>query len=597
MKLYTSIFSVVAHCRKVNVNCNLTKLAAYQIQVDKRSYSDLAYFHQTGKEPLQYSTLGELIQKAAAKYGDRPALISCYENKRYTFAEVKYEAEKLAVKLQELGVQRQDVVGLWITNSTQWYISYLAAQLGGYVTACINPALQAQELSYALKKGKVHTLITTEKCGKQHFYKILKDLFPTASAAGSRTIENTQFPHLRHVVIAGESSLGEFTNWAELLSQSSSTEAKLIDELNENVKNIKPESASNIQFTSGTTGLPKLAVLSNFSFLNQGYYFGKALKMHKEHKYICMTLPMFHVFGLSVLNAAVSHGATLVLPSATFDSVAALASVANEGCNIILGTPTMYVGMLEQQKVLKNPIHTLELGVVGGAACSPEIYSQTKKLFNLNEFLIGYGMSEGCAAFFIQDGTESKKEACQTVGRLYEHLEAKVINDKGEVVKFGELGELCIRGYLVMTEYQNDEDKTKETLDKHGWLKTGDKFILQSDGVGRIAGRKKDMIIRGGENIFPKEIEDFLDTHEDILEAQVIGVPDKRMGEEICAYIRLRSGANTLIHEDVKKFCHGKIAHFKVPRYVRCVEEFPKTTSGKIKKFELLEWFQKEAES
>ncbi|XP_011178603.2 medium-chain acyl-CoA ligase ACSF2, mitochondrial [Zeugodacus cucurbitae] len=597
MQIYSCIFSVIGHSRKVNAKRNISKLAAYQLQVCKRSYSELAYFHQTGKEPLRYSTLGAEVQRAAAKYGDRPALISCYENKRYTFEELKFEAEKLAVKLQELGMQREDVVGLWITNKTQWYIGYLASQLGGFVTACINPALQAQELSYALKKAKVKTLITTEKCGKQNFYEILKSILPTASAKGSLAIDDIEFPYLRHVLIDTESSLGEFINWAELLSQTSSTQAKLIEELNENVKNIRPESASSIQFTSGTTGLPKLAVLSNFSFVNQGYYFGRSLKIHNAHKYICMTLPMFHVFGLTVLNAAISHGATIVLPSPTFNSVAALESVAKEGCNLISGTPTMYVDMLEKQKVLKKAVHTLELGVVGGAACSPEVYAQTKNILNLNYFLIGYGMSEGSAAFFMQEGTESLEEACQTVGRLYDHVEAKVIDDKGEVVKLGEAGELCIRGYLVMTEYKDDEDKTKETLDKHGWLKTGDKFILQANGVGRIVGRKKDIIIRGGENIYPKEIEDFLDTHEDIVEAQIIGVPDERMGEEICAYLRLRSGANTLTEEDVKKFCSGKIAHFKVPRYIRFVEEYPKTTSGKIKKFELQEWFKKESES
>lgn len=422
---------------------------------------------------MHYSSLGQQIQKSALKYGDRPALISCFENKRYTFAEVKYEAEKLAVKLQELGMQREDVVGLWITNSTQWYISYLAIQLGGFIAACINPALQAQEISYALKKAKVKTLITTQKCGKQNFYNILKSILPTANATGSLAIDDTQFPHLQHIVIDSEPSLGGFTNWAELLSQPSSSQDNLLEELNENVKNIKPESACSTLFTSGTTGLPKLAVLSNFGFLNQGYYFGRSLKIHNDHKCICMTLPMFHVFGLSMLNAAISFGATVVVPSPTFDSVATLESVAKEGCNIISGTPTMYVDIMEKQKVLKKPIHTLELGIVGGSACSPEIYSQAKKLLNLNEFLIGYGMSEGSGAFFAQDGTESMEQSSQTVGRLYDHVEAKVINDKGEVVKFGEIGELCIRGYLVMTEYQDNEDKTKESLDKHGWLKTG----------------------------------------------------------------------------------------------------------------------------
>ncbi|XP_067623665.1 medium-chain acyl-CoA ligase ACSF2, mitochondrial-like isoform X2 [Eurosta solidaginis] len=492
-------------------------------------------------------------------------------------------------------MQPGDYLGLWITNHFQWYVSYLAAGLAGYPIVCINPALQAKELAYALKKAKVKTLITMEKCGKQNFYEILKQILPAGSSKGVRPIQDSQFPELQHIIIQSKTTLKEFISWDEF--QNSDVSTLDLDELNNKVEEISPESACTVQFTSGTTGLPKVALLSHFAGVNQGYYLGRFLKLHKEHKYVCLSIPFFHAFGLSVLMATLNYGATLVLPSPRFDSVATLDCVEREGCNIIFGTPTMYVDLLDQQRRLKKPLPTLQSAMVGGAACSPEIFTQMKSVFGLEDFIIGYGMSETSAASFTQNGTESIDEAAETVGCLYEHIEAKVIDNRGEIVRYGEIGELCIRGYTVMTEYMGDKEKTKEVLDKHGWLKTGDLFILESNGVGRIIGRAKDVIIRGGENIFPKEVEDYLDTHEDILEAQIIGVPDKRMGEEMCAYIRLRAGAKHTSVEDVKNFCKGNIAHFKVPRYVRFIKEYPKTASGKIQKFELVKLFQKELES
>ncbi|XP_036327904.1 medium-chain acyl-CoA ligase ACSF2, mitochondrial-like [Rhagoletis pomonella] len=596
MQIRLTLLRAIGHCKQVNAQLNAVRSASYQCQLNnRRCYSDRAYFHQVGNEPLLYRTLGQQVQISASKYGERPALISRHENKRYTFAEIKNEAENLAVKLNELGMQRGDHLGLWITNNSQWYITYLAAALAGYTVACINPALQAQEIAYALKKARVKTLVTKANCGLQDFCGILKELLPSASLNGRGPIDDPKFPYLRHVVVQSDAPLSEFLSWEEL--SRSKADLQDISALNKNVELIAPESGCNIQFTSGTTGVPKVALLSHFSYLNQGHQFGFFYELHKSHKTICLTLPFFHIFGLSVVMSALSHGATLVLPSPRFDSVAALESVAAEGCNMIFGTPTMYVDLLEKQRELNKPIHTLETGIVGGAACTPEIYTQTKKMFALKNFYIGYGMSENSAASFMQDGTESEEEAAQTVGRLLQHAEAKVIDDKGETVRFGEVGELCVRGYFVMTEYYDDVEKTKEVLDKHGWLKTGDTFILEPNGVGRILGRKKDVIIRGGENVFPKEIEDYLDTHVDIIEAQVIGIPDKRMGEEICAYLRLRSGAKELTVDEVKNFCKGKIAHFKVPRYVRFVDEYPKTTSGKIQKFELLNMFNKELKS
>ncbi|CAD7000634.1 acyl-CoA synthetase family member 2, mitochondrial [Ceratitis capitata] len=595
MQLRSSVLiGVATQCKYVNLNYNIARLTANQAQLSKRSYALRAYYHQPGTRPLRYGTLGQHLQETAAKFSERTALISCHENKCYTYAEVTCEAEKLAAQLKKLGMRGGDIVGLWSTNNALWYVSFLAAQLAGLTVACINPALQPQELAYALQKAKVKMLITKTECGLYKFQEVLKELLPNAAASG--TINSDQFPHLRHIVLDSEASLSTtpcaYTNWRELLAAPSAETTQVLQQLS-------PESACCIQFTSGTTGLPKVALLSNFAFSNQAYFFGQALGLEAGGaKRICLPLPLFHVFGLSVMNAAIEHGATLVLPSARFNSAAVLESISKEGCHIIFGTPTMYVDMLvqlkHQQSLNKISLDTLRLGAVGGAACSPELHTQVKQLFGLSEFRIGYGMSETCGAYFVQTGTESADEAVTTVGRLFEHIEVKVIDNQGEAVRFGEQGELCVRGYLVMTEYLDDVMKTKEVLDKHGWLKTGDKFILESNGVGRIVGRIKDVIIRGGENIFPKEIEDHLDTHEDIVEAQIIGVPDDRLGEEICAYIRLRPDANQLTLENVKDFCKGKIAHFKVPRYIRFVKEYPKTTSGKIKKYELLEWFKKE---
>ncbi|XP_054743567.1 medium-chain acyl-CoA ligase ACSF2, mitochondrial-like [Anastrepha obliqua] len=593
MLIRSAVLNAVVHSKYVNVNYKVFKLTACKVQLNnRRCFSDSAYFHHVGKEPLLYRTFGEQLQISASKYSARPALISYHEGKRYSFAEIKQEAENLAVKLNELGMQRGDHLGIWITNNSQWYISYMAAALAGYTVVCINPAFQPQEIAYALRKARVKTLITMAECGKQNFYGILKEILSSASINGAGPIDDPQFPDLRYVVMQSEAPLSEFLSWDELRRNSALPSD--INELNQKVEQISPEQVYNIQFTSGTTGLPKVALLSHFACVNQARIFGRIIQLQKTPKHLCLAVPLFHIFGLSVMFASFTYGSTLVLPNPRFDSIATLESISKEDCHIILGTPTMYVDMLEKQRRLQKPLPSLESGVVGGAACSPEVYYQTKKLLNLKHFLIGYGLSESCGACFFQTGADNDDEPAQTVGGIFEHLEAKVIDDQGKIVRFGEAGELCLRGYLIMTEYMDDVEKTKEVLDKHGWFKTGDKFSLDSNGVGRIVGRKKDIIIRGGENIFPKEIEDQLDAHEDIIESQVIGVPDQRMGEEVCAYLRLRPGAKQLALEEIKEFFKGKIAHFKVPRYIRFVEEYPKTASGKIKKFELLKLFENE---
>ncbi|XP_037927786.1 medium-chain acyl-CoA ligase ACSF2, mitochondrial [Teleopsis dalmanni] len=554
----------------------------------RKNYSQRAYVQNIGKEPLIYRNLGEQIYRAAEKYGNRPAVISCYEHQTLSFIDVTREAENLAVKLKDLGLNRGDHLAIWAPNTIQWYITFLAAGLSGLPLVCMNPALQAPEVEYALRKAKVKAIITMDSCGKQNFYDILKTVLSKENLI-EKQIKSEKFPLLRNVLVKYEKSLEDFISFAELLAQP--INIKEFENLNKLVKEISPDSICNIQFTSGTTGQAKATLLSHFSHVNVGHLFGQALSMHEGHKRICLTVPLFHAFGLGILTGSLDYGATLIMPSPTFNGAAAIDAIEKESCNVVVGTPTMFVDMLEKQQDMQRSMKSLELALVGGAACSPEVFLNVKTVFSLKRMRIGYGLSEATGAIFAQDDTDSLESAVLSVGKLFEHGEAKVINAEGQTVAYGESGELCVRGFFTMLGYLDDEVKTREILSSDGWLRTGDEFVMEPTAVGRIMGRKKDIIIRGGENIFPKEIEDFLDTHDDILEAQIIGVPDKRMGEEICAFLRLRPGVAILTVDDIKQFCKGKIAHFKIPKYVQVVDDFPKTTSGKIQKFKLSSMF------
>lgn len=352
---------------------------------------------------------------------------------------------------------------------------------------------------------------------------------------------------------------------------------------------IVPDSGCNIQFTSGTTGLPKAALVSHFSFLNNGYLIGKRNELGDKPHRILFQPPMFHAYGLVIgIVAALHYGSTMVLPAAGFDTTKSLEAITEEKCTVIYGTPTMYVDLLAKQRELGVTVDSPEIVVTGGAPCTPELFRDIKRNLRAEKVKTVFGMTELSAVIFQSMYDETADQMTETVGYIQEHVEAKVVDEKtGQTVVFGERGELWIRCYSAMLEYWDDPEKTQETIGKDGWLKTGDQFVLQEDGYGRIVGRNKEMIIRGGENIFPKEIEDFISTHvPNVAEVHVIGVPDKRMGEEICAYVKLKPNT-TLTQEDLKLISKGKIAHFKVPRYLVTVQSFPKTQSGKIQKFKL----------
>lgn len=361
---------------------------------------------------------------------------------------------------------------------------------------------------------------------------------------------------------------------------------------------ISPDSGCNIQFSSGTTGQPKAILLSHFNLINNGYHIGQRLGFHLSagrHR-ICMQMPFFHVYGTVIAVVTAMHfGETLVLPDAGFNTAKSLEAITAEKCTVLYGTPTMHVDLLARQRSVCADISSLEMATTGGAHCTPELYRRMQTELQVGRVKTIYGLTETTSTTFQSvDGPETDRQFQETVGKLHDHLEAKVVDEQGTAVPFGTRGELCVRGYSTMLGYWGDEEKTRETLGNDGWLRTGDQFVLQEDGYGRIVGRLKEMIIRGGENLFPKEIEDFLTTHPKIQEVHVIGVPDERMGEEVCAYVKLHQAADTLTADELKAFCKGQIAHFKIPRYLKIVDRFPKTQSGKIQKFKMLETWKSE---
>lgn len=352
---------------------------------------------------------------------------------------------------------------------------------------------------------------------------------------------------------------------------------------------IMPDSGCNIQFTSGTTGQPKAAVLSHYNFVNNGRHIGNRNQLNRNSR-ICVQVPLFHVYGVVItVMAAMTHGSTLVLPAAGFSPADSLHAIVNEKCTVIHGTPTMYVDLIKKQKELKLALETAKMAVTGGAPCSPQLFLDIKNVLGLDHVRTVYGLTETTAVIFQSRAGDKIEQILNTVGHLLDHIEVKVVDAEGHIVQFGEPGELYVRGYATMLEYYDDVEKTKETIGIDKWLKTGDQFILQADGYGRIVGRLKEMIIRGGENIFPKEVEDFLNSHPKVIEAHVIGVPDERMGEECCAFVRLQDGITTITRDEMKEYAKGKLAHFKVPRYVIRIDQFPRTASGKIQKFKLAE--------
>ncbi|KAG4077543.1 hypothetical protein HA402_002970 [Bradysia odoriphaga] len=552
-----------------------------------------SYYHYIGKEPLKYRTIGQQLARAADKFGDNDAIVSYHEGKRLTYSQALKKIDQFAAGLLKLGLSRGDRIGIWAPNTMNWYIAVMAAAKAGLISVAINHSYQIPEMAYCIKKVGIKAIVTTETFKTQKYYDMLCKIVPEIRDASDGIIRSSEYNSLRAVIMDSDNDHPGTFKFEDICSAPSN---KDIIDLNNRLSLIQPDDPCNIQFTSGTTGKPKAAVMSHYGFVNNAIHVANRMELGEKYHKICVQVPLFHAFGIVIsLCVAVEHGSTVVLPSPGFNPEQSLRAIVDEKCTLLNGTPTMYVDLIAKQKELNLPITTAEIAVTGGATCSPQLLRNIKSTFGLRSVKTAFGMTELSPVCFISKKEDTEYQVTQTVGFILDHLEAKVTNEQGQIVPFGTPGELCVRGYSTMLEYFDDPQKTKETISNDRWLRTGDQFVLQEDGYGQIIGRYKEMIIRGGENIFPKEIENFLSTHPEILENYAFGVPDERLGEEICVHIRTTEKGKSLTADDIRNFCKGSIAYFKIPKYIKFVDDFPKTTSGKIQKFKLQEQFVKPA--
>jgi len=546
----------------------------------------LSYVHGVGTTPLIADTIGGALNGAAERWGDRDALVACRQQLRYSYRELRDEADRAARALMALGVQRGDRVGIWSGNRAEWMITQYAAAKAGAVLVNINPAYRLRELEYALTQSGVSVLIAARGFRSTDYVELLLGLVPELTATGTGPIQAQRAPALRRVIYLGTDAEPGGITWGEFLDLGTRISAR---ELEARETALQFDDPVNIQYTSGTTGSPKGATLSHHNILNNGYFVGEMLR-YTEHDRICLPVPFYHCFGCVLGNmAAVTHGSAVVIPGESFDPDATLQAIQAHGCTSIYGVPTMFIAQLDHPRFSSVQLDTLRTGIMAGAPCPIDVMRHVIGRMHVPQVTICYGMTETSPVSF-QSATDDPIELrVSTVGRVLPHLECKIVDpDTGVTVPRGTPGELCTRGYSVMLGYWNDADATANAIDAGRWMHSGDLAVMNDEGYVSITGRIKDMIIRGGENIYPREIEEFLHTHEKVSDVQVIGVPDRKYGEEVCAWIRLRDGvAGTA--EEFREFCRGQIATYKIPRYVRFTSEFPMTVTGKVQKFKMRE--------
>ena len=527
-----------------------------------------SYASGVSSSPLLGDTIGVNFDRTVARFGARDALVDCSEGRRWSYAELAAEIDAVALGLAALGVARGDRVGLWAPNCAEWVLVQYATAKLGVILVNINPASQSHELAYVLKHSGLRTLVATPK---------LKNADCAAMIEGVRT----ECPELRDVVLIGRSE------WSELIAGGRRADHSLLSEIGSTLSSDDP---IDIQYTSGTTGFPKGATLSHHNILNNGYFVGE-LCGYTEADRVCIPVPFYHCFGMVMGNlAATSHGACMVIPAPGFEAAATLEAVAAERCTSLYGVPTMFIAELNDPSFAEHDLSSLRTGIMAGSPCPVEVMSQVIDKMGMTEVSICYGMTETSPVSLQTRRSDSVGRRVSTVGRVHPHLEVKIVDPRtGITAPRGVAGELCTRGYSVMLGYWNDPEKTDDAVDRARWMHTGDIAVMDIDGYVSITGRIKDMVIRGGENIYPVEIEEFLYTHPDILDAQVVGVPDEKYGEELMAWIRMRDGVEPLTAAALHDFAAGKLAHHKIPRFVHVTDGFPMTTTGKVRKIELRE--------
>ena len=532
-----------------------------------------SYVHGQSNTGLLGETIGQCFDRIVSRFPNHDALVSCHQELRFTYTQLHAEVERAARGLLSLGVNRGDRVGIFSPNCVEWPISQYAAAKVGAILVNINPAYRLRELGYALRQSGVSVLVAARHFRSADYAAMVRELRP-------------ELPELAHVVYLGIGSEQGDWSWADLIERG---DALPESSLRAREATLQFDDPINIQYTSGTTGSPKGATLSHHNILNNGYFIGETLA-YTERDRICLPVPYYHCFGCVLGSlAALTHGSAVVLPGESFDAEAALRAIEIERCTSLYGVPTMFIAELDSPAFSRYCLDSLRTGIMAGSPCPIEVMRKVIDRMHMPDVTIAYGMTETSPVSFQSAMDDPVERRVSTVGSIHPHLECKLIDPQtGEVVPRGHAGELCTRGYAVMLGYWNDRAATDAAIDAARWMHSGDLAVMRDDGSVNIVGRLKDMIIRGGENIYPREIEEFLYTHPSVSDVQVIGVPDVKYGEEVCAWIRLRDGQSATIDE-IRDFCRGQIATYKIPRYVRFTTEFPMTVTGKIQKFRMRE--------
>ena len=543
-----------------------------------------SYFTGEGNGQLLYETIGSCFERVAKANPKGLAIIVKHQGIRWRYQELYEQVDRLSVGLLALGLQPGDRVGIWGPNSIEWVMTQLATARIGAIMVCINPAYRLYELEYALDKASCKAIITAEKFKSSDYLTMLNELAPELKHSQAGTLKSAKLPHLEVVIRMGTQESAGMLNFDDVCSLGGESERQRLEGLH---VELRPDDAINIQFTSGTTGQPKGATLSHCNILNNGWNSAQGMQLTERDK-LCIPVPLYHCFGMVLgVLACVTSGATMVFPGEAFDAESTLATVEEEKCTGLHGVPTMFVTQLDSPGFNKYDVSTLRTGIIAGAPCAEELMNRIIGDLNMSSVVIGYGQTEVSPINHMTLPDDTLENRTQTVGRAIPYVEIKIVDEHDRVLAIGEQGEICTRGYSVMKGYWDDEQRTNETI-IDGWLHSGDLATMDEFGYVKITGRIKDMLIRGGENIYPREIEDFLYTHPKISEAQVFGVPDEKMGEEVCVWIQLKDGQSAT-DQEIRKFCEGQITHFKIPRYIRFVKEFPMTVTGKIRKIEMRE--------
>ena len=548
---------------------------------DNRNLLPVSYEHGASDVPLMGLTVGNLMRRTAAEFPDNDALVVPYQGVRWSYAELDAQTDRLAAGLIALGLTPGERIGIWAPNMAEWVVVQFATAKAGLILVNINPAYRLSELEFALRQVEVSALVFVPSFKSSDYVAMVSDLIPEVARSTPGHLQSKKLPGLRWLIVLGDKPAPGALRYADVSGSADQASCEKVDAL---ARRLQFDDPINIQFTSGTTGRPKAATLTHHNIVNNAWFTGLQMRLTDADR-MCIPVPMYHCFGM-VLGTlcCVAHGAAMVFASAGFDATAAMDVAESERCTVLHGVPTMFISALDSPGFAGRDLSCLRTGIIAGAPCPAELMKRLMDEMHMSEITIAYGMTETGPVSTQTSVDDPVHRRVETVGRVLPHTEIKLVDGDGRITPRGTPGELLTRGYSVMPRYWNDPEQTEQAIDEARWIASGDIAVVDDEGFFRIVGRSKDMLIRGGENIFPREIEDFLYTHPAIEQVEVIGAPDEKYGEEVCAWIRLHAGRDATA-EEIRDFCKGRIAHFKIPRYIRFVDEFPMTVTGKVQKY------------